>query len=64
MEHKELPLSQAAENPPQSVGAQHADTGEGQAPRGALVFVLLMAVGYAIYWFTEWYNIVITRGGQ
>lgn len=36
---------------------------EQRAPRGALVFVLVMAIAYAIYWFAEWYNIVVIRGG-
>lgn len=32
-------------------------------PRGTLFFVLMMALGYAIYWGYIWFVVVIQRGG-
>jgi hypothetical protein len=32
-------------------------------PRGAFRFALLLIVGYIIYYFLHWYEIVILRGG-
>ena len=31
-------------------------------PKGTLTFVVLLAIGYAIYWFVLWFD-VINRGG-
>lgn len=31
-------------------------------PKGTLTFVVLLAIGYAIYWFVLWFD-VVSRGG-
>jgi hypothetical protein len=36
---------------------------EGFEPHGTLIFVLLMLLGYAIYWAYLWFIVVIERGG-
>lgn len=42
------------------------ETPEGEEeflPRGAFRFALLLIVGYIIYYFLHWYEIVVLRGG-
>jgi hypothetical protein len=35
---------------------------EGFVPRGTLLFVLLMLLGYALYWAYLWFIVVLERG--
>ena len=51
--HSEHPAAEA------SPDVEH----EGFEPRGTLIFVLLMLLGYAIYWAYLWFIVVIERGG-
>lgn len=51
----ERPLS-----PPES--EQVATERDSFAPRGTLIFVLLMLLGYALYWAYLWFIVVIERG--
>jgi hypothetical protein len=36
---------------------------DGFEPRGTLIFVLIMLLGYALYWAYLWFIVVIERGG-
>ncbi|GAB4205802.1 MAG: hypothetical protein OHK0022_32240 [Roseiflexaceae bacterium] len=36
---------------------------DGFSPRGTLLFVLLMLLGYALYWGYLWFIVVIERAG-
>jgi hypothetical protein len=47
------------ETPP---GAVHEDE-DGFVPRGAFYFALALIIGYAIYFFLTYYEVVILRGG-
>jgi hypothetical protein len=35
---------------------------DGFSPRGTLLFVLAMLLGYALYWAYLWFIVVIERG--
>lgn len=35
---------------------------DGFSPRGTLLFVLVMLLGYALYWAYLWFIVVIERG--
>jgi hypothetical protein len=39
------------------------ETEDHLVPRGAFYFALLLIIGYAIYFFLIWHEIVILRGG-
>lgn len=42
--------------------AHYLDNGERFEPRGTFAFLMLMLVGFAIYWGYMWYVAVILRG--
>ncbi len=41
---------------------QEEDDDENFVPRGTLLFVLFMLLGYALYWAYLWFTVVIERG--
>lgn len=52
------------EQPPESTQPEPTNHSEGhEAPTGALVFGFLMLAFYAFYFFFQWYEIVVLRGG-
>jgi hypothetical protein len=63
------PTTAADEDTP-APAAQHEtadqDTGEQEeqhfTPRGTLLFLLVMLLGYALYWAYLWFIVVIERG--
>lgn len=60
----------AADEETSAPAAQHEaadqDTGEQEeqhfTPRGTLLFLLVMLLGYALYWAYLWFIVVIERG--
>jgi len=42
--------------------APHTDTDE-FSPVGTLLFVMIMLLGYVVYWGYIWFLVVIERGG-
>jgi len=47
--------------PPEETRLLPSDS-EGFVPRGTLLFVLLMLLGYALYWAYLWFIVVLERG--
>ena len=43
--------------------APHTDTDE-FSPVGTLLFVMIMLLGYVVYWGYIWFLVVIERGGN
>ena len=43
--------------------AHESSEGEDFVPRGAMRFALVLIVGYIIYYFLIWHEVVILRGG-
>ncbi len=43
-------------------GEHVLDSGEHFAPRGTFAFLMLMFIGFALYWGYMWYLAVIVRG--
>lgn len=57
------PAGVPVEVPPESVPAVSHDDEGGFVPRGAFYFALVMIIGYVIYFFLTYYEVVILRGG-
>lgn len=62
MEQSPLKTEKAGQESP-SDEARHEDHEADFIPRGAFYFVLVLIIGYTIYFFLTWYEIVVLRGG-
>lgn len=49
--------------PAEATEEAEAAADDGFSPRGTLLFVLLMLLGYALYWGYLWFIVVIERAG-
>lgn len=70
MQNQELPENteevEAESVGPPPLPGDERDAADGDAefvPRGAMVFGLILILGYIIYYFLIWHEVVILRGG-
>lgn len=54
-------MEQTIPNPEQP-GSPEEEAHDSFSPSGTFVFVLLMLLGYAIYWAYLWFIVVLERG--
>lgn len=58
-----LPETQEEAPPAESSPEEEPQENSHEAPMGAFVFGILLLTFYFVYFFLQWYEIVVLRGG-